>query len=72
MEASNLCAEHFTSGLQFGYTKTMTDLWLVDFMGAPENSSWAHGLFICLRCMRYRLEKMNAEVFEVLGMVKRS
>lgn len=27
--ASNLCAEHFMSGLQFGYTKTIRELWLV-------------------------------------------
>lgn len=28
--ASNLCVEHFMSGLQFGYTKTIRDLgWLV-------------------------------------------
>lgn len=27
--ASNLCVEHFMSGLQFGYTKTMRELWLV-------------------------------------------
>lgn len=34
---SNLCVEHFMSGLQFGYTKTMRELWWVT---ACERSRW--------------------------------
>lgn len=34
---SNLCVEHFMSGLQFGYTKTMRELWWVT---ACERSHW--------------------------------